>query len=176
MKKVSIIQPNLPAERATEQDEYCSSDVRVLGFPKYLFSTRTKLSRKLFQDEELSLSVTVDLLTGTVKTNDIYPKLESRELTSTSLLNPRLDKHIAGKKARSHVRRQVSRQYTTFTTPDIRTIEKDIAFKIFWAVPIMNSSTVSLIDSITGEVTARNIELENQSEEGSQSAVDRSSN
>lgn len=161
MVEATIIQPNCSVEQALTQNELSADTetIRVLGFPKHLFEFHVEIERKFLENRETTMSVTVDLLTGTNMKNDIYPDLESRSLSSTSLLNPRVDNSVAAEKAHSQVRRRVNSWYKTYRTPQITIRRDDLVFKLFWLVPSSTNPTVSLIDTITGEVSARDIEL-----------------
>ncbi|WP_458210599.1 hypothetical protein [Haladaptatus sp. NG-SE-30] len=162
MPDVTTIQPNSTVEKSLEQNELTAEidDVRVLGFPKHLFEFDVEIERKLLENRETTMSVTVDLLTGTSMKNDMYPSLESRSFTATSLLNPRVDRSTAAETAHSIVRRRVNNWYKTYKTPQITIARDDQVFKLFWVVPSTTASTVTLIDTITGEVSAQDIQLE----------------
>lgn len=91
MPKIDTIQPNGSIESALDQNGLTpdSDLIRVLGFPKLLSEFDIELERKLFDNRERTISVTVDLLTGTCRKNDVFPEIETQSLSSTSLLNPR---------------------------------------------------------------------------------------
>lgn len=161
MRDTDIIQPNGSIDSALEQNGLSAdgNTIRVLGFPKYLFEFDVELERKLFNNRETTISVTVDLITGTCRRNDIYPEVETQSLSSTSLLNPRLERETAVKTAHSFVRRQVNRWYKPFKAPQIRVAREAIVFKLFWIVPTSSSATVHVIDTISNQLIAEGVEL-----------------
>lgn len=162
MPEVSIIRPNCSVDQALEQNNFSAdtSSVRVLGFPKHLFAYHVEIPRKVLENRETSLSITVDLLTGTTMKNDAYPALESRTFSQDSLLKPRVDRATAVEKAHEQVRRRINSWYKTFSTPRLEIDHDDQAYKLFWLVPSSTSSTVSLVDSITGQVKARDVQID----------------
>lgn len=163
MPDVTIIQPNYDVEQAFERNELPveTDAVRVLGFPKHLFEFHVEIERNLLENRETIMSATVDLLTGTSMKNDIYPSLEPRSFTSSSLLNPHVDAATAEETAYSTIRRRVNSWYKTYKTPKITIERDDRVFKLFWVVPSSTESTVTLIDTISGKVSARDMQLKN---------------
>lgn len=174
MIDVSVIQPNCSVEQALKRNDLTtdSETVRVLGFPKHLFEFHIEIERKLLENRETTMSNTVDLLTGTSMTNDVYPDLESRSFTTTSLLNPRVDESVAAESAHAQVRRRVNSWYKTYRTPRITIKRDERVFKLFWLVPSTIDSTVTMIDTITGEISARDIELDDTPQVGDASQTD----
>jgi hypothetical protein len=162
MPEIKIIEPNDAPESVLAQHELAvdSDEVRGLGFPKSLFKFDVEIERKLLDNRETEMSVTVDLLTGTCRKNDIYPELQQRILSPTSLLNPRLEGEVAAETAYSFVRRQINQGYKSFSAPQISTVREDTVFKLFWIVPVASSSTVHVIDTITNELVAADVELD----------------
>lgn len=169
MPDVNVIRPNGSVESALTENELPaeSEAVRVLGFPKYLAEFDVEIERKMLQNRETGTSVTVDLLTGTCGANDIYPDLQTRTLSSTSLLNPRLERETAAEKAHTFVRRRINRKYKSFTAPDIEPARTDTVFKLFWVAPASTRDTVHVIDTITDELVAEDVELDALTEDPS---------
>lgn len=161
MPDVTVIQPNGTAEAALEQNELSDGNetVRVLGFPKLLAEFDVEIERRVLANRESTTSVTVDLLTGTVGENDVYPELRTRTVSSTSLLSPHVERETAAETARSFVRRRTSHKYGSLTTPDIKVTREELVFKLFWVLPA-SSETVHVIDTITNEVVAEAVELD----------------
>lgn len=162
MPDVKVIQPTESLESALKRNELSvdPETVRVLGFPKFLFEFDIEIERKIIANRELSMSVTVDLLTGGCRKNDIYPEIQTRTLSATSLLSPQFGRSSAAETAHSFVRRQVNRGYKSFRAPTIQSIREDKVFKLFWIVPSSSPDTVHVIDTITNQLTAENIELD----------------
>lgn len=175
MKHVNVIRPNGSIESALEQYELSADrdTIRVLGFPKHLFKFDVEIDRKMVDNRETTMSVTVDLLTGTCRKNDIYPELQSRSLSSTSLLNPRLERETAAETAHSFVRRKINRWYKSFTAPEIRCVCEDVVFKLFWIVPASSPATVHVIDTITNQLTAEDIRLDEFTQKSSTKPLDK---
>ncbi|WP_433632733.1 hypothetical protein [Halomicrococcus sp. NG-SE-24] len=173
MTDVPVIEPNYAVDQALEDNEFAADNesVRVLGFPKHLFEFHVEIDRKVLENRETTMSVTVDLLTGTTMKNDVYPTLESRSFSQESLLNPRVDRATAADKAHAQVRRRVNSWYKTFSTPEISISQDNQAFKLFWLVPSLASTSVTLVDTITGEVTARDVQVDEVTEESNVSSV-----
>ena len=159
---VCIIQPTGSIDSALEQNGLSADcdTIRVLGFPKFLSKFDIELERKLFDNRDTTMSVTVDLLKGTCRRNDIYPEIETRSFLSTSLLNPRLKRETAVETAHSFVRRQVNRWYKSYTAPQITPANEATVFKLFWIVPVSSSSTVHVIDTISNQLIAEDVELD----------------
>ncbi|NHN46569.1 hypothetical protein G9464_03015 [Halostella sp. JP-L12] len=157
-RATTVIQPPAPLEAALTNHDFGASpsEVRVLGFPKHLLAFDVEIERKFLSNREVSLSVTVDALTGVCRKNDVYPDLDTRYLTPTSLLNPRVRAADARETAHTFVRRRINRWYKSFTTPSIEPTRTQQAFKLFWVVPT-GPDTVTVVDSITRELTAENI-------------------
>lgn len=170
-----MIRPNGSIDAALEQHGFAvdPETVRVLGFPKHLFEFGIEIERKMLANREMSMSVTVDLLTGTCRKNDIYPELQPRSLSATSLLNPRLGMETATDTAYSFVRRQINRRYKSFTTPDIQLVRDDTVFKLFWIVPASSPERVHVIDTITHQLTAQDVALDEFTEKSATEPLDR---
>lgn len=164
MPDANVIQPNGSLESAVEQNGLATDPnrdtIRVLGFPKFLSEYDITIERKVIDDRETTMSVTVDLLTGACRKNDIYPEIRSWTLSSSSLLNPRLGKETAIETAHSFVRRKITRKYKSFTVPEISSSREDTVFKLFWIVPSPSPDTVHVIDTISHQLTAENVELD----------------
>jgi hypothetical protein len=162
MPDITVIRPNGSPESALEETELAATadEVRLLGFPKSLFEYDVAIDRRFLADRETSLSVTVDLLTGTCRKNDTYPDLQPRTLSSTSLLNPRLERDTAADTAHTFVRRTITQTYTTFTAPRIDPVREETVFKLFWVVPAPSSTTVTVIDTITNRRVAEDVALD----------------
>lgn len=159
MRDVSVIRPNGSIESALEQHGLSvdPDSIRLLGFPKQLIEFDVEIERKFLENREVTMSVTVDLLTGTCRKNDIYPEIQSRQLTPTSLLHPSVEREVAAETARSFVRRKINRWYKSFTAPEIRTVRDDLVFKLFWLAPASAPNKVHIIDTITNQLTAQNV-------------------
>lgn len=175
MRDVDVISPNgsLDAALAEHGLSAAQDTVRVLGFPKHLFEFDIEINRQLLESKGVSMSVTVDLLTGTCRKNDVYPEIRSRSLSATSLLNPTLDQETATDTAYSFVRRKINRQYKSFSTPDIQTRRDETVFKLFWIVPASSPENVYVIDTITHQLTAQDVALDGLTEESATESVDR---
>ncbi len=160
MPDVNVIQPNESAESIVEQKGLSvdQNTIRVLGFPKILLEFDIEFKHKLFGTKNMTMSVTVDLLTGTCRKNDVYPELQTRTLLPASLLNPRFEKDTATETAHSFVRRQISSK--SFVTPQVSVGREDTVFKLFWVIPASSPNTVHLIDTITNQFVAEDIELD----------------
>ena len=175
MQDVNVIRPNGSLDAALEQHRLAvdRETVRVLGFPKHLFEFGIEIDRKMLVNRETAMSVTVDLLTGTCRKNDIYPEVQPRSVSSTSLLNPRLGVDTAAETAYSFVRRQINRRYQSFTTPDIQTARDETVFKLFWIVPASPPGKVDVIDTITHQLTAQDVTLDEFTEKSATEPLDR---
>lgn len=162
MRDVDVICPNRSLGPVLAQHELSADQdtVRLLGFPKHLFEFDIKINRKLFESRDKTMSVTVDRLTGTCRKNDVYPELQPRSLSSTSLLNPRLNQETAADTAYSFVRRKINRQYKSFSTPVIEILRDETVFKLFWIVPASSPESVHVIDTITHQLTAQDVALD----------------
>lgn len=162
MRDATVIQPNGSITSTLEQHDLAADPdaIRVLGFPKHLFEFEIVIERKLIQNRETTISVTVDLVTNTCRKNDIYPKLQRRSLSAPSLLNPRVERESAAETAHSFVRRKINRWYKSFSTPEIRPVRDDVVFKLFWIIPAPTAETVHVIDTITNQLTARDITID----------------
>ena len=163
---VNTIQCNCTIEQALERNNLSADDdtIRILGLPKYLFEFQVELERPLISNREDTVSITVDLLTGTCRRNDSYPEYTSKELSTSSLLNPRIERKTAVEKARAKVRQRVKRWFSTFSTPNITLAKENQLYKLFWLVPSACTSTVTAIDSISGEIAAQGIESDELSQ------------
>ncbi|MCD2205112.1 hypothetical protein [Halobacterium sp. KA-6] len=161
MQDVDVICPNGSLDGVLAQHGLSADQdaVRVLGFPKQLLEFDIEITRKVLENRTVSMSVTVDLLTGTCRKNDVYPEIESRSLSATSLLNPQLDQEAAADTAYSFVRRKITRKYKSFSTPDIQTLRNETVFKLFWIVPASSPENVHVIDTITHQLTAQDVAL-----------------
>lgn len=164
--EVTIIKPNCSVEQALERNGLSADKdaIRVLGFPKHLYEFDVEIKRRVLENRKITMSTTIDLLTGTSIRNDVYPDLESQSFLPESLLNPRVDESRAAEKAHSQVRRRTNSWYKTFRTPQITLRKEDQAFKLFWLVPDSTTSTVTILDSITGQITGRDIRPDNVSQ------------
>ncbi|ADB63602.1 hypothetical protein Htur_4842 (plasmid) [Haloterrigena turkmenica DSM 5511] len=175
MRDVDVICPNGSLDAVLAQHGLSAdrNTVRVLGFPKHLFEFDIEINRRIFESRDVSMSVTVDLLTATCRKNDVYPEIESRSVSATSLLNPRLDQETAADTAYSFVRRKINRQYNSFSTPHIQILRDETAFKLFWIVPVSSSENVHVIDTITHQLTAQDVALDSVTEESTAESLDR---
>lgn len=174
MRDVKVIRPNGSIESALEQHSLSGDrdTTRVLGFPKHLFEFDVEIDRKLVANRETTMSVTVDLVTGTCRRNDIYPEIQHRSLSSTSLLNPRVEKEKAAETAHAFIRRKINRWYNSFTAPEITSVREDVAFKLFWIVPASSPATVHVIDTITNQLTAQDVTVDEFTQKPSTNALD----
>lgn len=161
MRDVTVIKPNSSVGQILDRNNISIDDdaVKVLGYPKFLYESDIEIERKLFRNRKTTMSVTVDLLTGNCRKNDVYPELASHSLIPASLLNPRLEKENAAETAHSYIRRHVNGWYKTFKTPRIAPTREDSVFKLFWIIPSSTASTVDVIDTITGQITIRDVEI-----------------
>lgn len=169
---VHVIEPNLPAEAAIRRVEPSGNvtcdDVRVVGYPKFLFDYCCSLHRAFLSDREVPVSITVDAITGGRLRNDVYPALETRTLPNEALLQPRLTRTDAIEKARSVLRKYISFHYPTYMLmsgmPDTEILQENMAFGLYWLVPETaderSSSTVSIVNSISGEVIEERIQTD----------------
>lgn len=175
MRDVDVICPNGSRNAVLAEHGLSAGQdsVRVLGFPKHLFGFDIEINRKILENKSVSMSVTVDLLTGMCRKNDVYPEIQSRSLSTTSLLNPRLNQETAANTAHSFVRRKINRKYKSFSTPDIQTLRDETVFKLFWIVPASSPESVHVIDTITHELTAQDVELDELTPEATAESVTR---
>ena len=176
MPDANVIQPNGSLKSAVEQNGLAadpdSDTIRILGFPKFLSEYDITIKRKVIDNRETTMSITVDLLTGTCRKNDVYPEIQTWTLSSSSLLNPRLGRETAIETAHSFVRRRINRKYKSFTVPEIRSSREDTVFKLFWIVPTSSPDTVHVVDTISHQLTAENVELDEFAEQSSTNPLD----
>lgn len=169
--EILAIKPNLTIEEAIERagvdQETDPKSIRVIGYPKFLFTYETSLSRVLMGDRKTELTVTVDGISGGRLRSDVYPDLEERTLSKTALLNPRFNRDEAAEKARSVIRRYISFHFPSSvlvsSVPDMKVVEEDFVFGLYWIVPTDTDSepiTASILDTISGEVIEKDIHLE----------------
>lgn len=168
---VRVIVPNLPVEAAVKRVEpdhnITVNDVRVVGYPKFLFDYQCTLNRMFFSDRDVSISITIDAITGGRLRNDVYPDLETRTFSREALLQPRLVRDDAVEKARSVLRKYFSFHYPTYILmsgmPKTRILQEDLAFGLYWLVPDSVTSqelqNVSIVDSISGDIIANEIQM-----------------
>lgn len=168
---MQVIAPNLPAEAAIKRVdssvEPTSDEIRTVGYPKFLFEYQCSLSRAFLSDREASLSITVDGINCGRLRNDVYPELVTRTLPTDALLQPRLTCQDAAEHARSVLRKYFSFHYPTYmlTTgmPNTEILQEDMAYGLYWLVPTKveksEPHTVSVVDSISGEVIEDEVRL-----------------
>lgn len=169
---VQVIVPNLSVQeaikRAGEGNGISEDSVRVIGYPKYLFDYDCSLDRKLLSDRNVSISITIDAITGGRLRNDVYPDLEDRSLPKEAVLQPRLVRDDAVEKARSLIRKYISFHYPTYVMmsgmPEMEIVREDLAFGLYWLIPESDNETesnrVSVIDTISGEVIESSIKID----------------
>lgn len=174
MRDANVIRPNGSIESALEQHGLSldPDTIRLLGFPKQLFEFDVEIDRKLVENREVQMSVTVDLITGTCRKNDIYPEIQSRKLSPTSLLHPRVEQEVAAETARSFVRRKINRWYKSFTAPEIRPVHDDLVFKLFWLAPASAPNKVHIIDTITNQLTAQDVTVNELTQDSTSRSLD----
>lgn len=174
MREVDVIRPNGTIESTLEQHGLSAGpdSIRLLGFPKQLFEFDVEIERKFLNNREVTVSVTIDLLTGTCRKNDIYPEIQSRKLSPTSLLHPRVDQETAAETARSFVRRKINRWYKSFTAPEIQIVRDDLMFKLFWLAPASAPNKVHIIDTITNQLTAQDVTVNEFARNSANSSLD----
>jgi len=181
--EVTVILPNVtPADAAAGVEAVEAvppESVRVLGYPKYLIEHEALLERKFISNRELTLSVTVDALTGGRFRNDTYPDLEARTIPFSGLLEPRINRETAVEKARSVMRRYISFHFSTFVMvsnlPPMDVTREDLVFNLYWLVPTGESAAgvpeVTIVDSVTQDIVEREVTLAEVSEERMASAT-----
>lgn len=167
---VNTIQCNCTTGQALEKNSLTADRdaIRILGLPKYLFKFRAEIERPIIANREITISITVDLLTGTSRRTDSYPKHDSKELSSSSLLTPRINREIAIKKARAKARQRVGKWSSVFGIPAIALTRENLLYKLFWLIPSLTAPTVTAIDSISGEIVAHDIKPDEVSQIKSQ--------
>lgn len=170
-ESVQVITPNLAVQEALNRvessNDVSAEDIRVIGYPKFLFDYNCALDRKFLSDRNVSISITIDGITGGRLRNDIYPELEYRSLPKDALLQPRLVRDDAIEKARSLIRKYISFHYPTYIMmsgmPDLEIVQEDLAFGLYWVIPEsddeLESVGVSIIDTISGEVIERGVQI-----------------
>ncbi|MDG5775291.1 hypothetical protein VB773_10400 [Haloarculaceae archaeon H-GB2-1] len=169
---VDVIAPNLPVEgaivRANAPDWVDQDDVRVIGYPKFVFEYDITLEQAFLSDRTVIQSVTVDAVTGGRLRNDTYPDVESRTIPKEALVQPRFQREGAIEKAKSAIRRYISFHYPTSvlvrSLPDMEISREDFAFTLYWLVPMgsgPDSETVTIVDAVTGEAIEEDVRLEN---------------
>lgn len=173
---VDIIEPNLSAaaaiERSGAESAVTTDDVRVVGYPKFLFDYTCSLNRVFLSDREVPVSITVNGITGGKLRNDAYPELKTRTLPNEALLQPRLTRDDAVEKARSVLRKYISFHFPTYILisgmPTAEIQQEDLAYALYWLVPDdigdTSSLVVSIVDSISGEVIEENVQISQASE------------
>lgn len=165
---VQVISPNLSNEGAVERvdpdGDVDGDDVHLVGYPKFLFDYCCSLNRMFLSDRKVSLSITVNGITGGRLRNDAYPELETRTISSDALLQPRLTRGDAIEKARSVIRKYLSFHYSTYVLisgmPETEIRREEMAYNLYWIVPetAADSSSVSIVDSISGEIIDEGIQ------------------
>ena len=169
---VKVIVPNLSLEAAIERvkpsGEISVDDISAIGYPKFLFDYRCSLKRLFLSDREVPVSITVDGITGGRLRNDVYPGLETQTHPADTLLQPRLTRDDAVEHARSVIRKYLSFHYPTYILmsgmPETEILRENMAYGLYWLVPetMSNSGsrTVTIINSISGEVVEDNVETD----------------
>lgn len=167
---VQVVSPNLPVEEAIERvnpDQEISTDnVRIVGLPKFLFDYQCSLERLFLSNRSVSLSITVNGITGGRLRNDAYPEFEERIISTDALLRPRLSREDAVEKSRSALRKYLSFHFPTYILmsgmPETEILQEEMAYTLYWLVPEEegsdDSGEVSLVDSISGEVVERGVQ------------------
>lgn len=166
---VGVIAPNLSIEAAIkriESDGEISADnVRAIGYPKFLFNYRCSLKRLFLSSREVPVSITIDGITGGRLRSDVYPDLEIQNHSPEALLQPRLTRDDAVEHARSVIRKYISFHYPTYVLmsgmPETEILRENMAYCLYWLVPETTDKadlyTVSIINSISGEVVENNV-------------------
>ncbi|PSP84303.1 hypothetical protein BRC83_05360 [Halobacteriales archaeon QS_1_68_17] len=175
--EIPVIAPNLSLEQALAKVDpnrpVSPDEIRVVGYPKYLFGYDVTLERKFISDREVSLSVTVDALTGGRLRNDTYPDIEQRSLPANALLQPRVDYDTAVDKSRAVIRRYISFHFSTFVMvgnmPDMDVTREDFVFDLYWLVPTGPESAaepaVTIINSVSGKIIEEDVAPSDVTEE-----------
>lgn len=167
---VEVISPNLSPEgalnRVTSDSDFSVDNIRTLGFPKFVFNYQCSLDRLFLSDRSVSLSITVNGITGGRLRNDVYPETEERVVSPDALLQARLTRDDAVEKSRSVLRKYLSFHYPTYVLmsgmPDTNITEEMMVYALYWLVPETERSDgsvdVSIVDSISGEVAESGVQ------------------
>jgi hypothetical protein len=168
---VDVIAPNLPPEgaiaRAKPPDWVGPDDVRVVGYPKFVFGYEVTLERSFMSNRTVTVSITVDAVTGGRLRNDSYPDIESRTIPKEALVQPRFKREDAIEKAKSVIRRYISFHYPMSvmvrSLPDMEITKEDFAFTLYWLVPTgpdEDSNVVTIVDAVSGEAIEEDVKLQ----------------
>jgi hypothetical protein len=167
---VQVISPNLSVEGAIERvdsdSEFSTDSVRIVGYPKFVLEYQCSLERLFLSDRSVSVSITVNGITGGRLRNDVYPETEGRTVSSDALLRPRLTRDDAAEKSRSVLRKYLSFHYPTYVLmsgmPETEILQEMMVYALYWLVPETERSdgsvAVAIVDSISGEVVERGIQ------------------
>jgi len=170
-ESVDVVVPNLGLEeaifRVDPPDWVTSGDVRVVGYPKYIFGYEVTLKRVLISDRTVDLSVTVDAVTGGRNRNDDYPNIERRTLPTNGLIRHQIDREDALEKSRAVVRRHISFHFPTSVLvrnlPDMVVDREDFVYTLYWLIPTgaegAEPMTVAILDTISGEVVEQGVNV-----------------
>lgn len=165
---VNTIQPNYDVEAIRSANEIhrdiSDSDVRVLGYPKYLIEFDVELKRVILSNRHVQDSVTIDGISGGGTRNDVFPDIERRAIPKSALLRPRLEESDALESGEDVVRRHISLHYPQavliFGIQELTVVRSELAYKLFWIVPDDPAeNAVSIFDTITGDVIEKGVSL-----------------
>lgn len=143
------------ARASLEETDDEIEDARIrrdIYYPYDIFTFQTHVSMLLHTNVE-TVHCGVDLVNGNELLIDSNPEYERRTISSTHVLPREYDHDAAMRIARTYVRDLVNQQFKPLRTPEIESVGRQLAHRLFYIVIIETTDEDTLqyaVDSVLG--------------------------